>query len=60
MLLHHCCYVITVKGNIKKFFCWIKTNHSKFERKKQKILATEKEQPGVGLIRPVRALEIHA
>ena len=53
MLLHHCCYVITVKENIKKFFCWIKINHSRFESKKQEI-------PGAGLIRPVRALEIQA
>jgi len=52
--------LLQLKEISRSSFYWIKTNHNRSERKKQEILATEKEQSGVGLIRPARALEIQA
>ena len=50
--------LLQLKEISKSFFYLIKTNHNRSKRKKQEILATEKEQSGLGLIKPVRALEI--
>jgi len=52
--------LLQLKKISRSFFCWIKINHSRSDKKKQEILATEKEQSGVGFIRPVWALEIQA
>ena len=59
----HCINIVVamllqLKEISRSSFYWIKTIHNRSERKKQEILATEKEQSGIALISSVRALEI--